>query len=104
VAVTVKRNAGWTAADSLHPARACEEIRQAAAEVVGDPNRFLPVEIPDRLVVDVRMHPNAASLASSIPGAEQTDAFGVRQEFSSPAELIGVVSIWSALAVKYMRD
>jgi len=105
VTVAVKHSEGWTAANSLHPTRACEAIRHAPSEVVSRPSRFEPAAIPDRLVVDVRMqHPNAARVAALVRGAEQTDTFGVRLEASSPAELLGVVSIWSDLAMKHSRD
>lgn len=104
VTVPVKRAEGWTAATSMHPARAREAIKVGARDAVRATTRLAPVRVPDRLVLDVGMHvPTAVEVAALVPGAEQTSAYGVRIEVATPAELLGVIAVWYDLATSHMR-
>lgn len=104
VTVPVKRAEGWTAASSLHPRQAQEAIRVGARDAVTKAAGLAPVRLPDRLVLEVGMHsPSAVEVASLLPGAEQTSAYGVRLEVASPADLLGVVTVWADLSVSHLR-
>jgi len=104
ITVPVKKAEGWTAAASWHPARAREAIRTGARDAVRAADGLAPVVVPDRLVLDVRMHiPTAVEVAALVPGAEQTSAYGVRLEVATPADLLGVVAVWYDLAASHLR-
>ncbi len=105
VTVPVKRAEGWTAASTMHPAQAREAIRRGARDAVTGVSALTPVRVPDRLVLDIGMHsPTAVEVAALVPGAEQTSAFGVRLEVATPAELLGIVTVWSDLAVSHLLN
>jgi D-amino peptidase len=102
--VAVKTAQGWTAAASMHPGAARAAVREGAARAVAAAGSLRPLEVPDRLVVEVQMQiPTAAEVAAMVPGTRQVGAFGVRREVASPAELIGLVGVWYSLAATEMR-
>lgn len=102
--VSVKDAEGWTATNSLHPSTARAEVREAACRSVAGARNLQPVKTPDELVLEVEMQiPTAAELASLVPGARQVDPFTVRQTLSTPAEVLGLVSVWSSIAAQATR-
>lgn len=99
-AVTIKKAAGYTAADSVHPAVARASIREAAAKAVANTDRTGLARVPDQLVLEVEMvGETSAELASLVPGAVRTGSRTVRRDVDSPAELLGLITVWSGLAV-----
>lgn len=104
VTVPVKKAEGWTAADTLHPAVARSAIREGAAKAVAQAGSLKPVAVPDRLVLEVQMQvPTAAETAAQVPGTVLVDPFTVRRELDSPAELLGLTTVWYNLATSAMR-
>ena len=104
LAVPVKSAEGWTATNSLHPRVACQMIRAGAAAAVRRADVLKPVQVPDRLTLEVTMQiPTAAELAAMVPGARQTGQFSAACELADPRELLGLVSVWYSLAAGAMR-
>lgn len=83
--VVVKRGVSFHAADSLHPSRARDLIRQAAERAVGrtvngdSELRPLTLGAPLRLRLDFR-HAGQADIASTIPGVERVGDRGISYE------------------------
>jgi len=78
--VPVKRGAGAPTI-SIHPAEACERIRQAAQEGLKRGFRQRTASLPDRFEIEIvfRRHPDAYA-ASFYPGASLADPATVRFE------------------------
>lgn len=83
--VAVKRGVSFQAADSLHPARARDLIRQAAERAVGravaGDAELKPLRLdgPLRLVIDFR-HAGQADIAATIPGFDRVGDRGIAYE------------------------
>ena len=83
--VTVKRGVSWQAADSIHPSRARELIRQAAQRAVErattSDSQLVPLELeaPLRLRIAFQ-HPGQADIAATIPGFNRTGDRGIEYE------------------------
>ena len=81
-AVVVKRGVSWQAADSIHPSRARELIREAARRAVaiasagGSALQPLKLSEPLELVVEFA-HPGQADAVALIPGFERVGDRGV---------------------------
>ncbi len=99
VTVPVKTAEGWTAASSIHPARARQALRAGAAAAVRRVQQLRPTPLPDSLVLEVDMQlATAAELACLVPGAERIGARTVRREIADPDELMGLVTVWYQIA------
>ncbi|MEJ3652261.1 M55 family metallopeptidase [Actinomycetes bacterium KLBMP 9759] len=104
VTVAVKRAEGNTATNSLHPAAARAQLREAAARAVATADRLTPVPMPDALVLEVDFQiAGAAEVASQVPGAERVGHLGVRRELADPDELMGLVNVWYQIAAGAAR-
>lgn len=102
--VTVKEACGFSAANSLSPSEARQQIREAAARVVTNADRLGPVVVPDVLEVEVDMpNPSAAESAGMIPGADRTADRTVRIGAKDPREVLGFVSVCYQLAAAAVR-
>jgi D-amino peptidase len=83
--VVVKRGVSWQAADSIHPSRARELIRDGAstavAQAAGNGSKLQPLVLPNplRLQMDFA-HPGQADVAATIPGFERFGDRGIRYE------------------------
>ena len=90
--VVVKRGVSFQAADSLHPARARDLIREASERAVaraasGDAElRPLTLDAPLRLRIDFQ-HGGQADIASTIPGVDRVDDRGISYEADDPVVL-----------------
>ncbi|MEU8125311.1 M55 family metallopeptidase [Spirillospora sp. NPDC049024] len=103
--VSVKEAAGWSAADSLHPTRACDLIREGAASAVEAAGSLIVADIPPELTLEVDMAmPTAADLAAQIPGSERVSPSTVRHTVATPREVLGLISVWSRLAADAARE
>jgi D-amino peptidase len=102
--VVVKRAHGYSAADSLSPAAARRQIREAAARVVANAGHLRPVDIPEVLVVEVDMpNPTAAELAAMMPGAERAADRTVGIDARTPRDILGFITVCYQLAASAMR-
>ena len=83
--VVVKRGVSFHAADSVHPSRARDLIRQAAERAVGraanGDTDLVPLRLDGslRLMLDFR-HAGQADIAATIPGFERVGDRGIRYE------------------------
>ena len=83
--VVVKRGVSWQAADSLHPSRARELIREGARRAVtalsgsGSAIKPLTMTPPLRLRIDFAL-PGQADIAATIPGFDRVDDRGIAYE------------------------
>jgi D-amino peptidase len=90
--VVVKRAISWQAADSLHPARARDLIRQVAEHAVAlaqtSGSRLMPLTLPAplRLRIDFA-NPGQADIAATIPGFERVGDRGIAYETDDPITL-----------------
>jgi D-amino peptidase len=105
--VVVKRGVSWQAADSLHPSKARELIREGARVAVERAGSHdaalvpLAMEAPLRLRIAFQ-HPGQADVAATIPGFtrvgdrgiayESDDAITIYRAFLSAARLAGTAS------------
>jgi D-amino peptidase len=87
-AAVVKASVSRFAADSLHPAQACELIRERAAAAVADlASASLPqVELPATLEVTLR-HSDLAEMATRVAGVQRLDPLTVRLVDEDPIRL-----------------
>lgn len=97
--VAVKEAIGWSAANSLHPTQSALAIRNGVCESLRDVGSLtMPtLDGPWRLHVDMQQ-PTAAELAASVPGTVQVSPTGVQRTVEDAAEVIGLITVWSALA------
>jgi D-amino peptidase len=90
--VVVKRAVSFNAADSVHPSRARELIKQAAERAVGRARdgsgelQPLQLDAPLHLVADFR-HAGQADIAATIPGFERVGDRGVAYDAPDPITL-----------------
>jgi len=90
--VVVKRGVSFQAADSVHPSRAQELIRQAAERAVGRAAggdgdlRPLTLESPLRLRIDFQ-HGGQADIAATIPGFDRVGDRRITYEADDPVTL-----------------
>jgi D-amino peptidase len=85
--VVVKRAVGRHAADSLHPTKACELVRDAARRAVerAGKRELKPLRLAAPIRVGVEFaHAAQADYAAIIPGFERVDDRGVRYEAADP--------------------
>ncbi|WP_214409231.1 M55 family metallopeptidase [Sphaerisporangium fuscum] len=105
VTAAVKKAEGYTAADTLHPRKAQELIRAAAAEAVRRAGSLRPVEIPGRLVLTAGFQiPTAAEAAADVPGAERVDEHTVTCEVADLRRLMGLINVWYCAAALAARS
>jgi D-amino peptidase len=97
--VAVKESIGWSAANSLHPTESALAIRTGVRESLRDIGVLTmpPVDAPWEFHVEMQQ-PMAAELAASVPGAVLVSPTGVQRTVQDPSELIGLITVWSALA------
>ena len=97
--VAVKESIGWTAANSLHPTESALAIRRGVCESLREIGVLTmpPVEAPWQLDIEMQQ-PMAAELAASVPGAVLVGPTGVQRTVQDASELIGLITVWSALA------
>jgi D-amino peptidase len=99
VTVPVKRVAGYTAADSLHPDEACAAIRDGAARAVKAAASIRPLALPSTYVVEIDTAiQTSADLVEFVPGSERVGAQTVRRTVADPRELMQLISAWYHLA------
>ena len=78
-AAVVKQSVSRLAAESLHPAQACELIHDRAAAAVADLGSasLPPVQLPATLEMTLR-HSDLAEMATRVGGVERVDAVTVQ--------------------------
>lgn len=70
--VPVKQAVGQSAAVALHPAKARDQLRRAAAEAVTNRHEVRPFQIPAPIEVDVDLYgPYSVDLATLVPGVSR---------------------------------
>ncbi|MFD9946880.1 M55 family metallopeptidase [Nonomuraea sp. NPDC059023] len=101
--VAVKVAHGHTAADSLSPSEARRQIREAAAATVRGAADLAPLRMPDVLELEIDMPSTpAAELGALIPGIRRIADKTLAGTFTTPAELLGCVSVCYHLAADAM--
>ena len=97
--VAVKESIGWSAANSLHPTESALAISKGVSESLRDIGMLTmpPVDAPWLLHVEMQQ-PMAAELAASVPGADLVSPTGVQRTVQDASEMIGLITVWSALA------
>ena len=97
--VVVKESIGWSAANSLHPTESARAIRKGVGESLRNIGALTmpPVDGPWQLHIEMQQ-PMAAELAASVPGAVRVSPTGVQRTVQDASELIGLITVWSALA------
>ncbi len=89
--VTVKRAVGWRAAESVHPTRARDLVREGAHRAVsrargdGEPFQPLRLEPPIRVLLEFT-DPGQADYAGLIPGFARAGDRGITYETDDPVE------------------
>ncbi|MGI8928788.1 MAG: M55 family metallopeptidase [Candidatus Limnocylindrales bacterium] len=83
--VVVKRGISWQAADSIHPSRARDLIRDGARRVTeraaGSDQALLPLTMQAPLKLRIAFqHPGQADVAATIPGFERVGDRGIAYE------------------------
>ena len=98
-AVTVKTATGFSAADTLSPAAACDAIEQAVSDAVRDRGDLAPVPVPDGLTVEVDLvTPLHADFAASVPRTRRVGGRTLVGEVADADELMRLVMAWYYLA------
>jgi D-amino peptidase len=97
--VVVKESIGWSAANSLHPTESARAIRKGVCESLRNIAALTmpPVDGPWQLHIEMQQ-PMAAELAASVPGTILVGPTGVQRTVQDASELIGLITVWSALA------
>lgn len=97
--VAVKESIGWSAANSLHPTESALAIRKGVCESLRDIGMLTmpPVDGPWEFHVEMQQ-PTAAELAALVPGTVRVGPTGVQRTVHNASEVIGLISVWSALA------
>jgi D-amino peptidase len=104
VTVAVKRGLGATAAVSMTPSAACAAVEDGARRAVEGAASLVPVDVPDKLVIEVEVRPNGAvELARLVPGTERVSARVVRRAVADPREMQDVLLCWEALITAYAK-
>jgi D-amino peptidase len=103
--VEVKTALGFSAVDSLSPARARAAIRQAAYETVAGVSELRPLPLPASLELEIDL-PNvtAAELCGGIAGIRRIGDRTVHGAFEHPRDVIGFVTVAYQLSAAVMRD
>jgi D-amino peptidase len=102
--VAVKTAAGYSAADSLSPAAACDRIRDAAFDSVSGGGRVAPISVELPLVLEIDMPtPVAAELGALMPTIERLSSLTLRGTFETPRDALGFVMLCSELASSGLR-
>ncbi|MGC0416388.1 M55 family metallopeptidase [Embleya sp. AB8] len=95
----VKSAEGWAAADTMHPSRARDLIREQAALAVTDAGTLRPLPMPDELILEVGFQlPLAAEFAAAVPGAERLDLLTVRCAAPDPDGVMNLINVWYTVA------
>jgi D-amino peptidase len=79
--IVVKRGLSWQAADSIHPSKARELIRDGARRAVAGSGGHQPLTLPApmRLQIDFA-HAGQADIAATIPGFDRVGDRGIRYQ------------------------
>ncbi|HEV2370082.1 MAG TPA: M55 family metallopeptidase [Acidimicrobiales bacterium] len=97
--VEVKRAEGFTAADTLAPADAREQIEEAVAEAAPRAGELRADPVPDALTLEVDFAlPVAAELAATVPGSRRVGGRTLAREVEGAEELVSLVMAWYYLA------
>jgi D-amino peptidase len=104
-AVVVKRSVTRFAAESLHPAEACERIRDGAERAVARAAEIGPprIELPARLEVDL-LTADFAAMATWIAGFRRTGVRSVTIESDDPLGLFRAFVTMIALTRSIVED
>jgi len=104
-AVVVKRSVTRFAAESLHPAEACERIRAGAERAVARASEIGPprIELPARLEVDL-LTADFADMATWIAGFRRTGVRSVAIESDDPLGLFRAFVTMIALTRSIVED
>ena len=104
-AVVVKRSVTRFAAESLHPAEACERIRAGAVRAVARASEIGPprIELPARLEVDL-LTADFADMATWIAGFRRTGVRSVAIESDDPLGLFRAFVTMIALTRSIVED
>ncbi|WP_158891307.1 M55 family metallopeptidase [Amycolatopsis anabasis] len=95
----VKTAYGYSAADSLSPAQACDRIRSQSAQAVAKATDLPAAEIPGVLDLEIDLHTtNAAALAARIPGTRRVADRTVLRSCADPTELVDFIIVCDQLA------
>jgi D-amino peptidase len=97
--VAVKEAIGWSAANSMHPTESALAIRKGVCESLRNIGVLTmpPIDAPWELHVEMQQ-PMAAELAASVPGSVLIRPTGVQRTVQDANEVIGLITVWSALA------
>lgn len=98
-AVEVKKATGYSAADSLAPATACELIEQQVAAAVSGAGELRAQPVPDELRVEVDFaSPLGADFAAAVPRTERVAARTLQATVDDADELMRLIMAWYYLA------
>jgi len=98
-AVEVKKATGYSAADSLAPAAACDLIEQSVTDALAGAAELRPQPLPGELVVEVDFaSPLGADFAAAVPRTERLTARTLRGTVEDTDDLMRLIMAWYYLA------
>jgi D-amino peptidase len=98
-AVEVKKATGYSAADSLAPATACELIEQSVTDALTSAGELRANPLPGELVVEVDFaSPLGADFAAAVPRTERLSARTLRGTVDDTDDLMRLIMAWYYLA------
>ena len=98
-AVEVKKATGYSAADSLAPATACELIEQSVTDALTSAGELRTNPLPGELVVEVDFaSPLGADFAAAVPRTERLSARTLRGTVEDTDDLMRLIMAWYYLA------
>lgn len=98
-AVEVKKATGYSAADSLAPATACELIEQSVTDALTSAGELRANPLPGELVVEVDFaSPLGADFAAAVPRTERLSAGTLRGTVDDTDDLMRLIMAWYYLA------
>jgi D-amino peptidase len=98
-AVEVKKATGYSAADSLAPATACELIEQSVTAALTSAGELRAQPPPGELVVEVDFaSPLGADFAAAVPRTERLAARTLRGTVDDTDDLMRLIMAWYYLA------
>lgn len=98
-AVEVKKATGYSAADSLAPATACELIERSVTEALTSAGEMRAQPLPGELAVEVDFaSPLGADFAAAVPRTERLSARTLRGTVDDTDDLMRLIMAWYYLA------
>ena len=102
--VEVKTAHGWTAVDSIAPARALEALARGTRDAVTRAGDLRPQILPDTLALAIDMPDiTSAELAEGIPAVRRTAPRTIEADLGNAADVVGLITVAYQLANAGLR-